>query len=237
VREIARGVYQLRVLGAHVWLLSDEPLTLVDTGTRGSGGAILRALARLGHSPQALRWVVLTHYHPDHLGALPELLRACPRLRVAIHAAEAPYLARPARLPNPVAADYPALRAVVQRVWPLVRLRRACPVHARLVDGAPLPDRPAARVVHLPGHTPGSLAVHLLPDGLVLAGDALERRGGVLGPPGRPFTDDMATAHASIARLGSMDFGALALSHWPLVPRGAARAVRTLAERLAAAAR
>jgi len=232
MREIARSIYQLPVLGAHVWLLTDEPVTLVDTGTRGSAGAILRALARLGHSPEALRWVVLTHYHPDHLGALPALRRACPRLRVAIHAAEAPYLAYPARLPNPVAPAYPRLRALVQRVWPLVRLRRPCPVQAPLVDGAPLPERPTARVIHLPGHTRGSLAVHLPTEGLVLAGDALERRGGVLGPPSRLFTEDMAAARASIARLGALEFDALALSHWPLLPRRAAHAVRALAAQL-----
>jgi glyoxylase-like metal-dependent hydrolase (beta-lactamase superfamily II) len=232
VQEIAHAVYQIRVLGAQVWLLADEPLTLIDTGTRGSGGAILRALERLGRRPEALAWVVLTHYHPDHLGALPELLRACPRLRVAIHAAEAPYLACPSALPNPIARDYRWLRAVVERAWPLVRLRRCCPVHVQLRDGAPLPDRPAARVLHLPGHTPGSSAVHLPEKGVVLAGDALERRGGALGPPGRPFTEDMAAAHASIARLAAADFETLALSHWPLVPRRAASAVRALAERL-----
>src|SRR5919108_2640156 len=74
--EIAPGVVQVPVLGAQVWLLLDGPLTLVDTGTRGSGRAILRAIERLGRRPADLAAIVLTHYHPDHCGALPELLAA-----------------------------------------------------------------------------------------------------------------------------------------------------------------
>src|SRR5437588_11420958 len=101
IPEIAAGVFQVPVLGAQVWLLVDEPVTLIDTGTRGSGRALLAALAALGHRPEALACVALTHYHPDHVGALPELLARCPDLRVAIHTAEAPYVRAPATLPNP----------------------------------------------------------------------------------------------------------------------------------------
>src|SRR5919202_5532200 len=101
--EVAPGVVQVPVLGAQVWLLLDGPLTLVDTGTRGSGRAILRAISRLGRRPADLAAIVLTHYHPDHVGGLPELLAALRRRRpsVAIHAAEAPFLGAPATMPNP----------------------------------------------------------------------------------------------------------------------------------------
>ncbi|HZU06419.1 MAG TPA: MBL fold metallo-hydrolase [Chloroflexota bacterium] len=231
LREIGPGVFQLRVLGAYVWLLPDEPVTLIDTGTRGSGRALLAALERLGRRPEELAVVVLTHYHPDHVGGLPDLLarlqaRAGAMPRVAIHHAEAPYLRAPATLPNPVR---PALlRALVQPLWPLVRLRRPCPVHAPLADGACVPGRPDLRVVHLPGHTPGSIALYLPARGVVLAGDALERRGGRLGPPNPYFTADPVTAWASLQRLAALEFDTLALSHWPPIRRGAAAAVRAL---------
>jgi glyoxylase-like metal-dependent hydrolase (beta-lactamase superfamily II) len=227
-REVAAGVFQFPVLGAQAWLLLDEPVTLVDTGTRGGGPAIWRALERLGRRREDLATVVLTHYHPDHLGALPELLatRRAP-LRVAIHAAEAPFLRAPARLPNPFQTRL--LRALAAPLWPLARLRRPCAVQTALIDGDAVPGRPDARVVHLPGHTPGSIALHLPDRGLVLAGDAFEQRGGRLGPPSLQFTEDRAAAWASIRRLAAVDFDTLCLSHFPPLHGRAAAAVRALA--------
>src|SRR5579883_2064209 len=87
--EVAPGVVQVPVLGAQVWLLTDGPLTLVDTGTRGSGRAILRAITRLGYRPTDLAAIVLTHYHPDHVVALPELPASpSPLPLVPLHAAQ-----------------------------------------------------------------------------------------------------------------------------------------------------
>jgi glyoxylase-like metal-dependent hydrolase (beta-lactamase superfamily II) len=238
--EVAPGVVQVPVLGAQVWLLLDGPLTLVDTGTRGSGRAILRAIARLGRRPAELAAIVLTHYHPDHVGALPELLAALrgarhsalspqrSALRVAIHAAEAPFLRAPAAMPNPFQPRL--LRALVEPIWPLARLGRACLVDTPLADGDALPGRSDARLVHLPGHTPGSSAVYLQEHGVVLAGDAFERRGR-LAPPNPRFTEDPAAAHASIRKLAALDFDTLAFSHFPPIRRHAAAAVRALAER------
>ncbi|HEY7061173.1 MAG TPA: MBL fold metallo-hydrolase [Chloroflexota bacterium] len=232
--EIAPGVVQVPVLGAQVWLLLDGPLTLVDTGTRGSGRAILRAIERLGRRPADLAAIVLTHYHPDHLGALPELLAALRPAdkrgpRVAIHAAEAPFLRAPATMPNPFQPW--VWRAVAQPFWPLARLGHACPVDAPLADGDPLPGRADARLVHLPGHTPGSSAVYLPARGVVLAGDAFEARGR-LAPPNPRFVEDPAAARASIRKLATLEFDTLAFSHFPPLRRDAAASVRALAATL-----
>ena len=228
--EVARGVVQVPVLGAQVWLLLDGPLTLVDTGTRGSGRAILRAIRQLGRRPADLAAIVLTHYHPDHVGALPELLAALsPIPRVAIHAAEAPFLHAPARMPNPFQPR--VLRALVHPFWPHARLGRACPVDSPLADGDPLPGRADARLVHLPGHTPGSSAVYLPEQGVVLAGDAFEHRGR-LAPPNPRFTENPAAARASIRKLAALDFETLCFSHFRPLRRGTAATVRALAEAL-----
>ncbi|MEM9042873.1 MAG: MBL fold metallo-hydrolase [Actinomycetota bacterium] len=46
---------------------------IVDTGVAGSGDAILEGLAALSLGPEAVRHVVLTHEHGDHVGGLAEL--------------------------------------------------------------------------------------------------------------------------------------------------------------------
>ena len=56
----------------NVYLIEDEPLTLVDTGPN-SGKALdelERQLSDVGHSIDELELVILTHQHIDHLGLI-----------------------------------------------------------------------------------------------------------------------------------------------------------------------
>ena len=54
----------------NVYLIEDEPLTLVDAGPNSgtSLDELQRGLADLGHAIEDIRLVVLTHHHMDHLG-------------------------------------------------------------------------------------------------------------------------------------------------------------------------
>jgi glyoxylase-like metal-dependent hydrolase (beta-lactamase superfamily II) len=54
----------------NVYLIDDEPLTLVDVGPNSgtSFDALERGLAKLGHALEDIRLVILTHQHIDHLG-------------------------------------------------------------------------------------------------------------------------------------------------------------------------
>src|SRR4051812_39919151 len=54
----------------NVYLIEDEPLTLVDSGPNsGSSLDVLeRELGALGHSIEDLERIVVTHQHIDHIG-------------------------------------------------------------------------------------------------------------------------------------------------------------------------
>lgn len=63
----------------NVFLIEDEPLTLVDTGV-GTGTALValeRELAALGHRLEDVGLVLLTHHHPDHSGLAALIARRC----------------------------------------------------------------------------------------------------------------------------------------------------------------
>jgi glyoxylase-like metal-dependent hydrolase (beta-lactamase superfamily II) len=60
----------------------------------------------------------------------------------------------------------------------------------------------------MPGHTPGSVAVHPPPQGVVLTGDALVTHDGLL-----VFTHDTALARASLKALASFDAGLVLPGH------------------------
>ncbi len=75
--EIRPGIHQvpgLKWSNAYL-LVEDAGLTLIDGGIPGDGSKILRYISQLGHTPQDLTRIVLTHSHPDHSGPMKELSR------------------------------------------------------------------------------------------------------------------------------------------------------------------
>ena len=62
----------------NVYLIEDEPLTLVDAGPNSgtSFDELQRGIAALGHSLEDIELVILTHQHIDHLGLVSLVARA-----------------------------------------------------------------------------------------------------------------------------------------------------------------
>lgn len=207
-----------------------DGLTLVDTGGPGSLARLRAALRRHGFALADVRRVFVTHAHVDHVGTLAALLAACDA-RVLVHAADAPFV-RDGR--NPPFADPEALGWSDR--W-LARIGGGAAPAARvdheLVDGAPLDEvAPGARVVHLPGHTPGQAGVWLPDRRFLIGGDvALHLLPGRLSLPFAAFTSDMAQAVTSVGRAAELRPQGLGLGHGPPLRGGAAERLRRLAER------
>lgn len=208
--RITPTVWQLPFPVGHVYAvaLPDDGYALVDTGIPGSARAILDALARLGSGPDRLRQIVLTHSHPDHIGSAADLVDAT-GARVLAGALDAPYIRGAA--PEPPAV----LTAAEQQLHeggmadlatagipPL----RHVGVDVELHDGDTLDGWPEpVRVLHVPGHTPGGIALHLPKSGLLFPGDVIGT-----GPDGDravlgPFNVAREAAIASFRRLAALD--------------------------------
>ena len=204
--EVVRGVHAIDAVGAKVLLLVDERLTLIDSGGPGSAGRVLGYVVGLGRRPDEVERIVLTHVHLDHAGALAEL-RAATGARVCVHESEVGRLAGddpPAPLPHPLLDR--ALRPVMQT--------RPVPVDEPLRDGDVLPGLGGVEVLHVPGHTRGSIALHIPSRRAAIVGDALQIRGGRLAPPSRFFSEDLGLAQRSIERLAGLDLDVLIFSHY-----------------------
>jgi glyoxylase-like metal-dependent hydrolase (beta-lactamase superfamily II) len=90
------------------------------------------------------------------------------------------------------------------------------------------------RVVHVPGHTPGSVALHFPELGAIIVGDAMQYRFGRLMLPHRLFTQDMPQAITSIRKLAALDFDTLCFSHFRPIVRDADLRVREFVRELTA---
>ena len=139
--------------GVFCYLVTD-PATreamLVDPGAEPA-----RILDRVRERDARVRWIVCTHAHPDHVGAVARV-KADTGASVVIHSKEAK-----------------SLGSLHQRV--LVRLMGGKPVprpDVLVEEGDRLEIGPCAvRVLHTPGHSPGGIC--LLAEGHLFSGDTL----------------------------------------------------------------
>jgi len=181
------------------YLVSDDSgITLIDAGIPGQWKDFLAELAAMGRGIQDVRGVVLTHGDSDHIG-FAERLRRDHGVPVYVHEDDA---AR-ARGEVKTSASWGGMRigATARFLWyaalhgglKAVYLTEVVPIKAGVT--LPLPGSPV--IVAMPGHSPGSIAVHVPAVDAVFVGDALTTRNvltGVEGPAPAPFTDDPAEA-------------------------------------------
>jgi glyoxylase-like metal-dependent hydrolase (beta-lactamase superfamily II) len=77
MKQIVPGVYRLSgMIAGNVYLIDDpDGITLIDASIPPSGKKILKHIANLGRPASAIKRILITHAHPDHVGGLPELRR------------------------------------------------------------------------------------------------------------------------------------------------------------------
>jgi glyoxylase-like metal-dependent hydrolase (beta-lactamase superfamily II) len=152
--------FALGALGTNAYVIGDEgsPDCWVFDCPDGPG-PLIEALRSRGALPRGL---FLTHAHSDHIAGLDEFRRSFPGVPVHQHALETPWLGDPQ-------ANLSAWMGPPVTVAPADVLVAD---GQRLVLGAR-----TVQALHLPGHSPGSLAWWFETEGEVIVGDVLFRSG------------------------------------------------------------
>jgi glyoxylase-like metal-dependent hydrolase (beta-lactamase superfamily II) len=199
ITELRPRLYRLRLGGYQAYLWRDDTAaTLIDSGPAGSGTTIAAALGTIGLARADVKRLVLTHFHDAHAGSAAEV--ASWGAEVVAHAADAPVIRGEAPGPPPNFTPFERdLHATLNAGLPPAPPAR---VDHEVDDGDILDFGGGARVVSTPGHTDGSIALHLPADGVLFTGDLIAEWNGdiVQGP----FNADPETAARSARRLAAL---------------------------------
>jgi glyoxylase-like metal-dependent hydrolase (beta-lactamase superfamily II) len=220
--EILPGVHSVNLLGCHGYLVSERELTLIDTGLPGSRRRLERYLARIGRSLDELRRIIVTHAHPDHIGAVRELAAATDA-QVYLHP-----------------ADLAELQVTLREAWNqrdraklMAYFTRTPHASEPAEDGDVLPVLGGLRIVHTPGHTPGSICLYAPRHRLLFTGDMLQVIRRRVTFASTIFSADISQARASVARLAKLDVETIAFAHYAPWTDDANGVLAALAERAA----
>jgi glyoxylase-like metal-dependent hydrolase (beta-lactamase superfamily II) len=234
--EIARGLRRIGSDLVNSYLVIDgDDVAVVDAGLPGYWGLLNAELAAIGKSLDNIRALVLTHGDTDHIGFAARLYHE-KQVPVYIHQADIDRAMLKVKKPNtgwgPV-----KIGPLAGFLWYSARNGGfripAAQGLQPVTDGEVLDVPGAPRIIHTPGHTPGSVAVHIPSVDALFLGDTMTTRSvltGVTGPKPAPFTLQPAQAVDSLARIADLDATWVLPGHGPAWDGGVAEAVRLIRE-------
>ena len=189
-------------------LWDPDGATLVDTGIPGQLDALRGKVEDAGFDFESISRIILTHQDIDHIGGLPEILRARGEeaIEVLAHEEDKPYIegGKPLikmnreRMAQMIQSLPESQR---QRLQSIMSSPPSSKVNRTLHDGEELALHGGIEVIHTPGHTPGHLSLFVKKARLLIAGDELRVEEGELVGPSEWATPEMEQANASLRKL------------------------------------
>ena len=220
--EIVPGIHKVDgTWGGNVYLLAgSDSLTLVDAALPFNAGKIRRYIESIGRTLSDVRQVVLTHSHPDHTGSLRSLFGGSD-VPALVHKADTRSggLGRWLHYPGQL-LSLPGNLPLLSRI----------PADGLLEDGVELSVLDGIKVLHTPGHTPGSVCLLDEKRGVLIAGDMLISDGRSFHRPVQFPGTDFRAYRKSIERIAALDFDTACVGHGNPVVGGAKAALERMLE-------
>jgi len=207
---------------AHVYVVgnpSSQNLSLVDAGFVGKGDYKIQSIQKAGVDLSAIKRIIMTHTHLDHIGCLAEIAKQIPWAELWVHHLEADLLEQG---DERTVYGMEMFRGLCQSQFGLKPGAFKFQVNRRLQGGETLDlGGTVWEVIHIPGHSMGSIGLYhrslkiLIPGDVVYADDAIGRFD--------LFGADASELKKSLMRLGELEVDILLAGHNRIVkglPKG-----------------
>ena len=203
--ELAPNLHRIGNDIVAVYLISDtDGVTVIDAGLPGHYRDLIRELTLMGKTVADVRGLILTHGDSDHIG-FAERLRREHGVPVYVHEGDAERAKGHGKGTGTGGAFGLAAFGFIGYSLRKGGLRATYLTEVVEVHDGDVLDLPGApRIIGLPGHSAGSIAIHSPAVDAVFVGDGLTTRHvltGKTGPQPAPFTDEPEQAIASLAAL------------------------------------
>jgi glyoxylase-like metal-dependent hydrolase (beta-lactamase superfamily II) len=211
-------------------------VTIIDAGLPGYWSELPRELAAMGRSLDDVRAVVLTHGDTDHIGFAERIWR---ERGVPVHVHELDAARARGEVKKPTSGWGPVKLGALTGFLLYTARNGGLRIPqltetVTFTDEATLDVPGSPRIIHLPGHTPGSVAIHVPIVDAIFMGDAFTTRNvltGAEGPQPAPFTLEPEQAMESLVKLDVIDATWVLPGHGDPWNGGLAEALRQIRRR------
>jgi hydroxyacylglutathione hydrolase len=159
---------------AHVYVIGDpatEDLSLIDAGLVGKGAYKVKAIRDAGIEPAAIKRIIMTHTHLDHIGCVAEIMQQIPGVELWVHQQEAEQLEQG---DERTVHGLDMFREMCQMQYGLKPGQFTFDVQRKLEGGESLEIGGMTwEVLHIPGHSLGCIALYHRPAKTLIPGDVV----------------------------------------------------------------
>jgi glyoxylase-like metal-dependent hydrolase (beta-lactamase superfamily II) len=179
MKQISDGVFFIPgqdefIPDSHVYVVgkpASGDLTVVDAGLMGKGVYKIQSMQKLGLALSDIKRVIMTHTHLDHIGCLKEILNAMPHVELWVHTKEADPLEQG---DERIVYGMDMFRNMCQAQYNIKKDALKFQIDRKLEGGDTLEiGNMTWEVIHIPGHSQGSIALYNQPEKILIPGDVV----------------------------------------------------------------
>ena len=164
-------IHKIRLGADNCYVIKDKGVIMIDGGTPRKGEKFIKSIKKVSIKPEEIGLIVLTHGHWDHIGSAKDI-KEITGAKIAMHRLEKEWLEKSLKpLPPGVTRWGRSFVKILALFMPLIHFP-ATNVDITLGDEefSLIEFGISGKVIHTPGHSPGSVSV-LLETGDAFVGD------------------------------------------------------------------